>query len=108
MTQPRSVSGLIPSCCPIRGHAPTRVSGSCFASSTIRTARSRSSSGYFLGATIYIAPPSLTVSIKPGAGQGLGGRLPRLRGLGPGVLPIRVLEVAIVRGLPLRRSVLYL
>lgn len=66
VTQPRKVSGLMPSCCPIRLHAPVRVIGSYFASSTIRTARSRSSSGYFLGATIDLVPPGLMVSIKPG------------------------------------------
>src|SRR4051794_14827366 len=52
VTQLRSVSGLIPSCLPIRANAPGRVAGSCRASTAIRVARSRSSSGYFLAAAI--------------------------------------------------------
>src|SRR3954469_18195521 len=52
VTQLRSVSGLIPSCLPIRASAPRRVAGSRRASTAIRVARSRSSSGYFLGAAM--------------------------------------------------------
>src|SRR3954451_10859174 len=52
MTQLRSVSALMPSCCPIRFNAPVRVAGSRRASTAIRVARSRSSSGYFLGAAM--------------------------------------------------------
>src|SRR5690606_34461406 len=52
MTQLRSVSGLMPSCSPIRFSAPGRVAGSRRASTAIRVARSRSSSGYFLGAAM--------------------------------------------------------
>jgi hypothetical protein len=52
MTQLRSVSGLIPSCSPIRLHAPGRDAGSFRASIVNRIDRSRSSSGYFRGATI--------------------------------------------------------
>jgi len=48
----RNVSGLIPSCSPTRCNAPGRVTGSRRASTAIRTARSRSSSGYFLGAAM--------------------------------------------------------
>src|SRR4051794_7824039 len=51
-TQLRSVSALMPSCCPIRFNAPVRVAGSRRASTAIRVARSRSSSGYFLGAAM--------------------------------------------------------
>ena len=51
-TQPRSVSGLIPSCSPTRRTAPGREAGSFRASSAMRIARSRNSSGYFLGAGI--------------------------------------------------------
>ncbi|OHV28898.1 hypothetical protein BBK14_17330 [Parafrankia soli] len=52
-TQTRSVSGEIPSCAPIRWHAPFALApGSALASNTNRIARSRSSSGYFLGAAI--------------------------------------------------------
>ncbi len=52
MTQLRSVSGLMPNCSPIRFNAPVRVAGSRRASTAIRVARSRSSSGYFLGAAM--------------------------------------------------------
>src|SRR5665648_40191 len=52
LTHPRNVSGLIPSCSPTRCNAPGRLTGSRRASTAIRTARSRSSSGYFLGATM--------------------------------------------------------
>src|SRR5664280_2413292 len=72
VTQPHSVSGLIPSCSPIRRHALGRDAGSCRASNVIRIDRSRSSSGYFLGATIDV-PPGLMVSIKPGTQQTLVG-----------------------------------
>src|SRR5680860_806668 len=52
LARPRNVSGLIPSCSPILRTAAGRVTGSFLASITSRTARSRSSSGYFRGATI--------------------------------------------------------
>src|SRR5918998_1475053 len=52
MTQLRSVSGLMPSCAPICFNAPVLVAGSRRASTAIRVARSRSSSGYFLGAAM--------------------------------------------------------
>src|SRR3954449_12809720 len=52
VTQLRSVSGLMPSCLPIRASAPERVAGSRRASTANRVARSRSSSGYFLGAAM--------------------------------------------------------
>src|SRR5215218_6064942 len=50
MTQLRSVSALMPNCSAIRFNAPVRVAGSRRASTASRVARSRSSSGYFLGA----------------------------------------------------------
>src|SRR5919107_1423653 len=52
MTQLRSVSGLMPNCSPIRFNAPDRVAGSRRASTASLVARSRSSSGYFLGAAM--------------------------------------------------------
>src|SRR5665647_1845701 len=52
LTHPRNVSGLIPSCSPTRCNAPGRVTGSRRASTAIRIARPRSSSGYFLGAAM--------------------------------------------------------
>ena len=52
LTHPRNVSGLIPSCSPTRCNAPGRLTGSRRASTAIRIARPRSSSGYFLGATM--------------------------------------------------------
>src|SRR3954469_24050260 len=52
MTQLRSVSALMPNCAPIRFNAPVRVAGSRRASTASRVARSRSSSGYFLGAAM--------------------------------------------------------
>ena len=51
-TQLRKVSGLIPSCSPTRRNAPDRVAGSRRASTANLIARSRSSSGYFLGAAM--------------------------------------------------------
>jgi uncharacterized membrane protein YbhN (UPF0104 family) len=48
VTQLRSVSGLMPSCPATRASAPALVAGSRWASTAIRVARSRSSSGYFL------------------------------------------------------------
>jgi hypothetical protein len=52
-----SVSGLMPSCLAIRASAPPRVAGSCRASTAIRVARSRSPSGYFLGAAMTLILP---------------------------------------------------
>jgi len=52
ITQPRSVSALIPSCSPIRTHALGRLAGSLRASNVNLIARSRSSSGYLRGAAI--------------------------------------------------------
>jgi|GEM_PF-4935385 len=46
-TQPRKVSGEIPSCCPTRVHAPRRPPSSSRAARTSRTARSFNSGGYF-------------------------------------------------------------
>src|SRR5690606_33234032 len=66
-TRPRNVSGLIPSCSPMRRHAPDAEPGSFFASSTSRIARSRSSSGYFLGAAMTLILRGLRASTKPGA-----------------------------------------
>lgn len=66
-TQLRSVSGLIPSCSPIRGKAPDRVAGSRRASTTIRIARSRNSSGYFLDAAM---TPILTCIKSPPSDRG--------------------------------------
>src|SRR5262245_7932413 len=59
LTQPRSVSGLIPSCSPARRRAPGLVAGSFHASIASRIARSRSSSGYFRSAGISRPPPRL-------------------------------------------------
>jgi len=56
ITQPRSVSALIPSCSPIRTHALGRLAGSLRASNVNLIARSRSSSGYFRGAAIADPP----------------------------------------------------
>jgi DNA-binding CsgD family transcriptional regulator len=58
VTQPRSVSALIPNCSPIRTHALGRLAGSLRASNVNLIARSRSSSGYFRGAAI-LDPPWL-------------------------------------------------
>src|SRR4051795_5722774 len=58
VTQLRRVSGLIPSCSPIRASAPGLVAGSRRASTTIRVARSRSSSRYFLGAAMTLILPA--------------------------------------------------
>src|SRR6266487_4485116 len=68
-TQPRSVSVLIPSCSPTRRHAAVTLPASSAMSTTRRTARSRISSGYFLGAGM--TPPfrGFGVSPKPGAIQ---------------------------------------
>src|SRR3954447_21688771 len=52
VTQLRSVSGLMPNCLPTRANAPGWVAWSRRASTAIRVARSRSSSGYFLGAAM--------------------------------------------------------
>jgi hypothetical protein len=52
MTQLRNVSALMPNCSAIRFNAPVRVAGSRRASTAILVARSRSSSGYFLGAAM--------------------------------------------------------
>src|SRR5690606_19237435 len=49
--------GLTPSCSPTRRSAPDRVTGSRRRSTAIRIARSRSSSGYFLGAAMTLILP---------------------------------------------------
>src|SRR3954452_119254 len=46
----------MPNCSPIRFNAPVRVAGSRRATTAIRVARSRSSSGYFLGAVMTLIP----------------------------------------------------
>jgi hypothetical protein len=69
VTQFRSVSGLIPSCSPTRASAPFLVAGSRRRSTAIRMARSRSSSGYFLGAAMTLILRGLRASMKPGAVQ---------------------------------------
>ena len=61
--------GFIPSWAPIRAHAPGRLGASLRASNVIRIARSRSSSGYFLGAGLRCSPSRFAVSIKPGTRQ---------------------------------------
>jgi hypothetical protein len=90
-TQPRNVSLLTPTRDPIRNTAAFNDKpGSCSrASTTSRTARSRSSAGYFLAAGI--RPPScgIRASSKPGAlqsrlivklrGHGLIAKVPRAR-----------------------------
>ena len=48
-TQLRNVTGCMPSCSATRAIAPGFVAGSARSSTAIRVARSRSSSGYFLG-----------------------------------------------------------
>jgi len=49
----------MPSCSPIRLHAPERLAGSFRASNANRIARSRNSCGYFRGATIRCSPSRL-------------------------------------------------
>src|SRR4051812_40105737 len=56
-TQLRNVSELIPSWSPTRLSAPDLVSGSRRSSTAILIARSRSSSGYFLGAAMTLILP---------------------------------------------------
>ena len=68
-THPRSVSGLIPSCSPIRRHAAGWLPGSLFASITNRIARSRGSSGCFLGAAMTLILRGLRASMEVGAVQ---------------------------------------
>ncbi len=65
--QPRNVSALIPSSSPTRRHAPDTDPADSAMSSTSRTARSRTSSGYFLGAAMTPTIRWLGASIKPGA-----------------------------------------
>src|SRR5208283_4499714 len=68
LAQPRSVSALIPSSPPtFRQAAVTLASWSLTRSSTSRTARSRSSSGYFRTAPIVPLSRGLGASTKPGA-----------------------------------------
>src|SRR5208282_4340150 len=70
LAQPRSVSALIPSSPPtFRQAAVTLASWSLTRSSTSRTARSRSSSGYFRAAPIFPLSRGLGASTKPGAIQ---------------------------------------
>src|SRR5690606_19731766 len=57
VTQLRRVSGLIPSWSATRRSAPVLVAGSRLRSTAIRIARSRSSSGYFLGAAMTLILP---------------------------------------------------
>ena len=57
VTQPRSVSGLIPSCSPIRRHAPGREAGPSWRPTSSGIDRSRSSSGYFS------VPPSMFLQV---------------------------------------------
>ena len=77
--QPRNVSALIPSSSPTRLHAPDTDPADSAMSSTSRTARSRTSSGYFLGAAITPTIRWLGASIKPGAIH-----TPPIRGCWPG------------------------
>src|SRR3954451_15105801 len=80
MTQLRSVSGLMPSCSPIRFNAPNRVAGSRRASTAIRVARSRSSSGYFLGAamTLILTWIESLHQTRGGTGRQEAGQTPAL------------------------------
>jgi len=73
--QPRMVSGLMPTRGPIRLTAAFSDNpGSCSrASRTSRCARSRSSSGYFLGAGTGPLSRGFRASINPGAVQSVGG-----------------------------------
>jgi hypothetical protein len=66
-TQPRKVSRCIPSCSATRAIAPCLVAGSARSSTARRTALSRSSSGYFLGAAMTLILHGLRASIRPGA-----------------------------------------
>jgi hypothetical protein len=59
LTQSRSVSGLTPNCPPLLRTAPIRVTGSRRASTANLIARSRSSSGYFLGAATTLTLPRI-------------------------------------------------
>lgn len=56
-TQLRRVSGCMPSCSATRAIAPCFVAGSARSSTAIRVARSRNSSGYFLGAATTLILP---------------------------------------------------
>ena len=68
LTQPRNVSRLMPSCSPTRlqaaGHRQLQL-GIVNRSSTSRTARSRSSSGYFLGAAMTPSFRGINASTRP-------------------------------------------
>jgi hypothetical protein len=66
-TQPRRVSGCMPSCSATLTIAPDRVAGSLRASTAIRVARSRNSSGNYLGAAMTLILHGLRASIRPGA-----------------------------------------
>src|SRR5690606_4095683 len=68
-TQPRRVSGCMPSCSATRWIAPCFVAGSCRSSTAILVARSRNSSGYFLGAAMTLILHGLRASTRPGAIQ---------------------------------------
>src|SRR5690606_1247940 len=70
-TQLRRVSGCIPSCSATRAIAPCFVAGSCRSSTAIRVARSRNSSGYFLGAAMTLILHGLKASTRPGAVQAM-------------------------------------
>lgn len=52
-------------------HAPGRATGPLFASITIRTARSRNSSGYFLGAALTLILRGARASLDPGEAHGV-------------------------------------
>src|SRR5690242_6064297 len=71
LTQFRKVSGTIPTFGPIRFTAAftDNRGSSAIASATIRNARSRSSSGYFLGAGTDPLSRGFRASTKPGAVQ---------------------------------------
>ncbi|ANH38196.1 hypothetical protein I601_1765 [Nocardioides dokdonensis FR1436] len=59
----------MPNCSATRAIAPCFVAGSCLNSTAMRVARSRNSSGYFLGAAMTLILHGLRASIRPGAIQ---------------------------------------
>lgn len=67
LTHTRRVSLLMPSCSAIRVTAPALRVGSCRASTASRVARSRSSSGYFLGVAMTLILREIRASTEPGA-----------------------------------------
>lgn len=75
-THPRRVSELIPTCPPIRAHAPSREAGRFRASRGSRIARSRGSFGYFRGGAMR-RPPWFHGLPPPGTRQApVDGRWP--------------------------------